>query len=170
MKRTLALLWIAALGVLAGCGRNPDPLEWKIDAAHPAAMQDWLDTNGALMPAQMARELRWSIGNIQLTLPPPRTSEPLEQANKLCSRLDGKTVRTVLIEGYELSHNVLVARAKNLSETLVGLLNAGEGTTEEQRDDQMARAANARLDLQEVKQQLARSEKRRDELRAAPGN
>ena len=166
VKRTLALFWIAALVALAGCSRSKDPLEWKIDAAHPAAMQDWLDTNVPLMPTKLGLELRWSIGNIQITLPPPKTREPLEQANKLCARIDGRTVRAVLIEGYELSHNVLLARAKNRSDELVSLLNAGEGATDEQRDDQMARAANARLDLQEVKQQLAKSEQRLDELRS----
>ena len=116
------------------------------------------------MPPKTAHELRACISNIQLTLPPAKTALPFEQANKLCSRLDGRTVRAVLIEGNELSRNMLVARAKNLSDQLVHLLNIPDGMPEEQQDEQMARAANTRLDLQEVKQQLARSESRLAEL------
>jgi hypothetical protein len=46
-----------ALVLLAGCGRGKDPLEWKIDAPHPRAMQQWLEKNTPLMPEKMAREL-----------------------------------------------------------------------------------------------------------------
>lgn len=165
MNRTLAWLSIPFL-LLAGCGRHADPLEWKIDATHPATMQEWLDKNLPLMPAKLARELNWSVSNVRMTLPPARTTEPMEQAYKLCARLNGKTVRAVLLEGNELSHNMLLARAQNLSDSLVTLMNAGEGATEAQRDEQMARAAEARLDLQEVKQQLERSQKRLADLRA----
>ena len=166
VQRTLVTFWLAGLVLLAACSRPADPLEWKFDAASPAAMQAWLEQNLPLMPPKLARELRACISNIQITLPPPRTTEPLEPANKLCARLDGRTVRAILIEGNELSHQMLLARAKNRSDELVTLMNAGEDETEEQRDAQMARAAEARLDLQEVKQQLARGEKRLDELRA----
>ncbi len=168
VQRTLALLWLACLGLLAGCGRPADPLEWKIGAAHPAAMQEWLDDNIPLMPPKVGRELRACISNIQITLPPAKTNSPLEQANKLCARIDGRTVRAILIEGNELSHQMLVARAKNYSDELIAMMNAGEGASEEVRDAQMARAAEARLNLQEVKQQLARGQKRLDELRGVP--
>lgn len=166
MKRTLTSLLVCALG-LAGCGRSPDPLEWRIDADDPTELQTWLATNLPLMPARTARELRACISNIQITLPPARTNSLQEQTHKLCARLDGKTVRAVLIEGNELSHNMLLARAKNLSDELISLMGAGDGATEEQRDRQLARAAEARLNLQEVKQQLDRGQSRLAELRAA---
>jgi hypothetical protein len=168
VNRTLAFVWLALVTLLAGCGRGPDPLEWKVAAAQPTEMQQWLEENLPLMPPKIARELRACISNIQITLPPARTTEPLEQANKLCARLHGRTVRSILIEGNELSHRMLLARVKNRSEELVTLLNVGEGATEEQRDAQMARAAEARLDLQEVRQELARGEKRLEELRGTP--
>lgn len=169
VKRIPGLCWIIALVALAGCGRHPDPLEWKIEAGTPGEMQQWLGANLPLMPPKLAHELRACIANIQITLPPAKTSLPMEQANKLCARLNGRTVRAVVIEGNELSNNMLVARAKNLSDQLVHLLNIPEGMTEEQQDEQMARAANTRLDLQEVKQQITRSENRLAELHAGAG-
>jgi hypothetical protein len=156
---------MSALLLLAGCGQSNDPLDWKIDASDPTALQEWFDTKVALLPDPISREFSACIGNIQLTLPPARTTAPLEKANHLCARVNGKTVRDVLIEGNELSYKMMLARSKTQSDTLLRLINAGEGLTDYQRSELPDRIAFARAELDESRRQIARGEKRLEELR-----
>jgi hypothetical protein len=167
VKRTfLGLLAIATL-LLAGCGPGKDPLEWKIDASDPTELQAWFDAQIPKMPVAMGREFSICISNIQLTLPPARTTEPLEKAHHLCARLNGKTVREILIEGNELSYKSILARTKNLSDELVRLIGAGEGLTDYQRSELPERIAATRAQLDESHRQMTRGEKRLEELRGS---
>jgi hypothetical protein len=169
VKRTLfGLLAGGLLLVLAGCGPSKDPLDWKIDASDPTALQEWFDTKVAQLPDPISREFRACISNIQLTLPPARTTAPLEKANYLCARLNGKTVRDVLIEGNELSYKMMLARSKTQSDTLLRLISAGEGLTDYQRSELPDRIAYARAELDQSRQLIARGEKRLEELRQGP--
>ncbi len=169
MKRTLSGLLVIALLLLTGCGPGKDPLDWPVDASSPESLQVWFDSKIPLMPPAMGREFGVCVSNIQLTLPPARTTEPLEKAHHLCARLNGKTVRDILIEGNELSYQTTLARTRNLSDELVRLIGAGEGLTDYQRSELPDRIAAARAQLDESRQQMARGEKRLAELRAGPG-
>ena len=168
MKRTFFGQLALTLLLLTGCGPGADPLDWKVDASDPQAMQAWFDSKIPLMPTAMGREFSVCISNIQITLPPARTKEPLEKAHHLCARLNGKTVRDILIEGNELSYQMILARTKNQSDELVRLIGAGEGLTDYQRSELPDRIAAARAQLDESRQQLDRGEKRLAELRASP--
>jgi hypothetical protein len=148
--------------LLAGCSRSADPLDWKIEAGDPTEMQAWLGKHLPAMPAAVSRELNVCINNISLKLPPARTGAPAEKVNRLCQRLDGKTVREVLIEGNELSYQMLLARTKTLSDDILRLTNVTERLTDAQEEQ----LAEIRVSLGQTKTQLDRAEKRVAELRA----
>lgn len=121
------------------------------------------------MPPAMGREFSVCVSNIQLTLPPAKTMEPLEKANHLCARLNGRTVRSILIEGNELSYKMMLARTKNQSDALLRLVNAGDNLTAEQKAELPTLIAEARSRLDESRAQMARGEKRLAELRETVG-
>jgi len=101
MRTALASTLIVAAGLAAaGCGAR-DPLESKVTAESPVGLQMWMaDASGRLSQEQAAnlqeaiQELRFRI----MAEGRASGSGPIEAA--LCGEIDGKSVREVVIAGF----------------------------------------------------------------------
>ena len=161
MLRTFLCLLLAGL-VLAGCERqSADPLEWKLEGDRPDELQAWLDTNTARMTPKLAGELAASVNNIGAKTHDP---DPARKANLLCRKLDGHTVREVLIAGHRISREALLARLQRESGNLVQLVNL---TSIEKPGDEarlQARVTATRQYISQLEQQLTKINSRLEEL------
>ncbi|HWA24666.1 MAG TPA: hypothetical protein VG734_03250 [Lacunisphaera sp.] len=164
MNRTLALVLLAGL-CLPGCSRSVDPLDWKIQAGDPAELDDWFTRNLRLMPPELSDEVIVSFNNIRAdTL----TGKPIQKDQRVCKRVDGHTVRELLIEGHELANRQALVVMARQSDVVVRLLADAHTLSPEdlkKREAQM----NAQLALQgRLEKQLKEGEARVAALRAQP--
>ncbi len=165
MNRTLLLVLLAGL-FLGGCAREVDPLDWKIAAGDAEELQQWLGANLPLMPNKLGGEVVVSINNIKAGTPLGPTGNARQKSERLARRLDGHTVREVLVEGYELVSLTLLARINNESEAVVRLLGTADALPPDQLKKLEAQM-NAHLAARDALQQQSKEvEGRLAELRA----
>lgn len=151
--------------MLAGCAKRPaDPLEWKLTGDRPAKLQEWIDTNLPLMTPQLGGEFSASVRNIQANI---RGTDPVRNAAVLYQKLNGRTVREILIEGHEIARDLTLARLNRESHNLLQLVNLSSDLTaaeKERRETQLTARRNYIARLQET---LDKGDSRLAELRAA---
>jgi len=167
VKRIPVWLLIGSL-LLGGCARSADPLDWKIECRHIDDLQDWLDTNLDLMPAELAREFSFCFNNIKVSTTSGWTGTVQEREDRICARLRDRTVRAVLIEGNELALRGLTAHRQNESDNLVRLLALSGDAPAPQQKQLDARIQRTQAAIERLKQAEARSEQRLADLRAQP--
>ena len=101
MASTLRMLTVLLACLAAGGCASRDPLDDKVAADSPIALQMWLSrAPGRLSPGQMG-DLREAIQELRFAIMAQGTvsgSEPIEAA--LCGGIDGRSVREVLIAGF----------------------------------------------------------------------
>ncbi len=113
-------LTVAALA-LAGAGCRPtNPLDGKISAPTPAAFEAWEDQELERLGERERREFVHAFDFIASTMPAALApADANKTGNPLCRRLDGRTIRSVILEGYDLEKRTLYARISNESDHLI---------------------------------------------------
>lgn len=166
MNRPLFTL-LLALALLAGCSRaelrSVDPYDWKIHADDGDELDAWFNENVPLLPEELQREFTTCLGNIQSSVyagPNSRGSD--KRGNSLAAKLDGRSVRDVLIEGNEAGARLLEARLERETDALLRLVNTSAG--DETGLPKAMTHQRARVDA--LKQQLARVQDHLTELHA----
>jgi hypothetical protein len=115
------IVFLGIVLLLAGCSpRSADPLDWKLEGSDADGMQTWLNANLPLLPAAVAPDLAMSISNIRFKL---HGRDANETSNLLARKLEGRTVRDVLIEGNQLGRDELVARLAHVNTNELDLVN-----------------------------------------------
>jgi hypothetical protein len=147
---------LLAVLLLAGCGPGADPLDWRIEADDISDLNTWLNAKLPLMPEELQSELPAAIQNIQSELPANA------RATALCKRLDGRLVRGVIINGYELGNAALAARIQAESDALMRLAQT-DGSPPAQLDRLVTSHRVRRDAMQKV---LDKAERRLATLRA----
>jgi hypothetical protein len=145
--------------LLAGCGRGADPLDWRIEAGDVNDLNAWLNANLPLMPEEVQSELTAAIQNIQSNIP---TTGPAGN-RVLCRQLDGRSVRGVIITGYELGNSALARRIQTEDDALLGLARTGDVLPQAELDRRVTSRRVRRDALQKV---LDKAEARLTALRA----
>jgi hypothetical protein len=166
VNRTLPLVLFAAL-CLAGCSRSVDPLDWKISAGDPAELEHWFAKNLHLMPPALSDEVIISFHNLKADT--ALRGNPNTKEYRVCGRIDGRTVRELLIEGHELANRKALAGMTNQSEAVVRLLKDADTLGPEELRKREA-LMNAHLALQSrLEKQLKDGEARVAVLRTRSG-
>ena len=166
MNRTLPLVLFAAL-CLAGCSRSADPLDWKIQAGDPAALEQWFAQNLHLMPPGLSDEVIISFNNIKADT--SLRGNPNTKEYRVCRRIDGHTVRELVIEGHELANRDALAVMARQSDVVVVLLKDAHTLGPEELKQREA-LMNAQLKVQaRLEKQLKDGEARIAALRARSG-
>lgn len=150
MNRTLPLVLFAVL-CLAGCSRSADPLDWKIKAGDPAEMEQWFGKNLHLMPGELSDEVIISFNNIKVDT--GLRGNPRSKVYRVCRRIDGLTVRELLIEGHELANRDALAVMARQSNVVVVLLKDADTLGPEelkQREAQMNAQLKAQARLEKL--------------------
>lgn len=168
MTRTLPLVLLACLW-LAGCSRSADPLDWRIKAGDPAELDRWFAQNLHLMPPGISDEVIISFNNLKADTSANVMGLPVKKEYRVCKRVDGHTVRELLIEGHELANRQALAQMANQSEAVVRLLKGAETVSPEDLKKREA-LMNAHLAVQgKLEKQLKEGEARVAALRAGLG-
>lgn len=164
MRRALGLLCVLFACLATGCNRPPDPLDWKISGDTPGEIDVWFHENLPLMPEELAAELTNCVRNIQLLTPTGINADGKDRARNLTRRLDGKTVRAVLIEGTEIENRTLVAKLQTQADFISRFIQRNE----ELNAEQMSAIADRKQLMERIKGHIAKSDARLAELRGTP--
>ena len=107
--------------VLTGC-RPQEPLNWKISAASPDDFDAWTERTNPLLPVELRKELARAVtfiqGNSGISAVHLRRSNV---SNPFCRRIDRKTIRHVLLEGYFAEKKFLADRVSLEMENILAL-------------------------------------------------
>lgn len=166
MSRILAPLVLSAGLLLSGCTRSADPLDWKIEGRHINDLQKSIDDIIAQLPPELSHELVFCFSNIKADTLANRPGTVKEQEDRICRRLREKSVREVLIEGYELARRKSEAQLAYQSDLLVRLLKRDDRTTDARGQPMAQRIEVTKTLIESLKQKQAKSERRLAELRA----
>jgi hypothetical protein len=154
--------------MLASCAKKPaDPLEWKLTGDTPAKLQEWLDTNLPLLTPELGGELAASVRNIKANI---HGTDPVRSAAALYQKLNGHTVREIVIEGHKIGRETLLARLDRESYNLLQLVKMSADLTaaeKERMETQMTARRNYIAKLQET---LGKIDSRLAELTPPPAS
>ena len=169
MIRTLALVLLAAL-CLGGCSRSTDPLDWKIQAGDPAELDNWFAKNLHLMPLELSDEVIISFNNIKANTPPVPHRGPSNREYGICRKIDGHTVRELLIEGHELANRQAMAVIAKQSDMVVRMLADADTLSPEELKQREAMMNDQLARKSRLEKTLKAGEARLAELRSRPGS
>lgn len=124
LTHRLFLLSLVLVG-FGGC-RSKDPLDWKIGAASPNDFNEWSERNTPLLPSETRREFARAIQFLQGDSGLSNRDMAMTSArNPFCRRIDRKTVREAILDGYFAEKKFLTNRVslevENLAATQMRL-------------------------------------------------
>jgi hypothetical protein len=152
--------------MLSGCGRSADPLEWKIEGHDINDLRKSTDRIVASLPAELSHEFVFCFSNIKADMIANRPGTVKEQEDSLCRRMRDKSVREILIEGFELANRTSEAQLAYQSDLLVRLLKRDDRVTDTRGRPLSQRVEETKALIESLKQKHAKSERRLAELRA----
>lgn len=134
-----ACCWLLVLLLGAGCHR-PEPLETRVSAETPQEFFAWQERTRPRLPAEVAAEFEAAIDRLVRFSP---SKMKLNDAGMLrsrfhpiCRAIDGRSLREVMLLGYEAENTELLRGIILNSESLAAIVQlpqAVEGTREQQR-------------------------------------
>lgn len=148
--------------LVTGC-RPRDPLDWKISAKTPGHFEEWRDDDLVRLPAAEQAEFNRAFTFFSATAPRALDEKDMSATNNpLCRRINGRTIRSVILEGLDLEKRALYSRIYTESDNLVrnAELTAKrddpeiERKVEKARTGQMANIAAMKLRLQEIDERV----------------
>jgi hypothetical protein len=100
--------------------RPADPLDWKISAKTPAKFEEWQSTDLRRLPEREQQEFNRAFNFYASTSPRGLAPKDMDETNNpLCRRLHGRTIRHVILEGYDLERRTLAARISTESDNII---------------------------------------------------
>jgi hypothetical protein len=117
------LLWLSIVLVLVfgGCAPN-DPLDRKIKADTPAEFARWWDRTREKFPDEQRTEIFRIIRYLQDSTPRLKAMSAQDHYDPLCKKINGLTVRDLMVLGYEDSIENLQKRMLLETRKLAGLV------------------------------------------------
>ncbi len=167
MTRTLPRFLLLAGLLLSGCSRSADPLDWKIEGHDLNDLQESTDRIVASLPAALSQEFVFCFSNIKADTLTNQSGTAKDQEDRICRRLRDKSVREVLIEGYELACQASETQLAYQSDLLVRLLKRDDRATDARGRPMSQRIEETKTLIESLKQKQAKSERRLAELRAS---
>jgi hypothetical protein len=162
----IIFLGVLVASVLGGC-RARDPMDWKISASSPNDFNGWSDRNGPLLPTGLRQELARAIQFLQGDSGLSDRGASMENPrNPFCVRIDRKTVRYVILEGYFAEKKFLSNRVMLEIENIAALENRIEALPDDSpATAQLAKSVNFKHQLiQNLEIRLAEIAGRTEEL------
>lgn len=169
VSQLVRLLLLLALGIgLTGC-RSKDPLDWKVEGRNAIRLQEWLLETEAALPRALQQEFAWAFNNLATTTPNWRDQDPRSTRNPLCLRVQGLTIREILIDGYERSSRSLLSRIGNDQDNVRRLVENYATLESSRREEHHYQAQLAFLQkrIAESRHERERVNRRIDELRGS---
>ncbi|MEO7413178.1 MAG: hypothetical protein ABIZ81_07460 [Opitutaceae bacterium] len=119
-RRSFPLL-LLAVAILSGC-RPQEALNWKISATSPDDFDTWTEQTNRLLPVELRKELARAAVFIQGDSGiSERHSKSTNLNNPFCRRIDRKTIRHVLLDGYFVEKKFLANRVSLEMENILAL-------------------------------------------------
>lgn len=116
----LCLSLLAALLLFGGCARPADPLDWRVAADAPVEYNDWLSQVATQMPDALQEEFVHAFNELVVVSGRAGIARSPNDANDpMCLRLNHRTVRQVLLDGYDCETTRLKNRVALDSELML---------------------------------------------------
>jgi hypothetical protein len=142
MRRLFPLALVFAAFAFAGC-QPQDPFDWKISAGSPDAYDVWIERHYHLLPPELQHDFNQAFAFLRSdTATRLGTIDPAPVKNRLCLRLDGKSIRALIMEADELESDALRIRISLTVDDIVRNTNASESLAGKPAD--LLRLAEAR--------------------------
>jgi hypothetical protein len=148
MGRILLLsLWSISI-LLCGCAPK-DPLDRKVKAGTPAEFARWWDRTREKLPDEQRAEVFKVIRYLQDSTPRLKAMRADDHYDPLCKKIDGISIRRLLVLGYENSNDNLQSRI--LLETgklpqLVTAISESDDPVRREYTDSVLRYTRERID------------------------
>lgn len=152
------------LSSLTGCNRRgSDPLEWRVRGRTPELLEIWVNESIERMPTELGKEYSAAVVTILNLTPRPPTQKRDDSSDPLCRRLDGHSVREIIIEADELEVNELRNRISLEYSNLTRLMQY-PNLTAEQTASLERRQKRTEAFIKGLEEQIARKNARIAEL------
>lgn len=163
LRHFIPVLCLALLGCIPA-----DPLDWKVSAKTPNHYHEWRDTDFRRLSPEVRGEFDRTFNWFATLTPGGAKTDKLDQENALTRRLHGRTIRSVVLEGYQLETTALLSRISNTTDNMLRSLQLGErsgSAFSAQRLDQNREAQTAAIEkmnarLAEIKARVQQLERR----------
>src|SRR2546423_648274 len=111
MRRPPLFSFFLAGCCLSGCGEPADPLDRKVEADTPAEYNEWNHRTLPQLPEPLRSEFGHAFEEIVIVSGRAGTARNLEDStDPVCRRLNGRTVRAAILDGYRLESDRLSRR------------------------------------------------------------
>jgi hypothetical protein len=153
---------VAFLVGFTGCSPR-DPLDWRISAKTPSHFEEWRDQDLVRLPAREQQEFNRAFTFFASTSPRALDTKDMGATNNpLCRRINGRTIRSVILEGLDLEKRALYARIYTESDNIARNANltakmdseAISQKVEKARTGQMANIAAMNLRIAEIDERV----------------
>lgn len=142
MRRFLPPVSILAALLLAGC-QPKDPLDWKISASSPDAYNVWIERHHHLLPPDLQHDFNRAFAFLRNdTAIRFGRVDPGKIQNRLCPRLDGRSIRALILEADQVESDALRTRISVTVDDIVRNTKASESLAGRPAD--LQRFADAR--------------------------
>lgn len=142
---TFALRHVVLLLVLLGASCQPaDPLDWKVSANTPEDYNAWNIRTVAKLPPELREEYLRAFNKLAVATPggiSPRSMT--DEHFPLCKRLNGRTVRTIIIDGYAAERQRLLEKIGAETDTMLRNLQRRAKITDPNADARYDRVQDA---------------------------
>jgi hypothetical protein len=141
MNRRFVLVLLLVLAV-SGC-QPADPLAWKIHASTPREFEAWQDHRLGRLPEKIREELIRAVILLGGSAEVRATSRSATDLNRhLCQRIDGKTIRAVIVDAYYVERSSLLNRTILEADNIVQNLKTSDAVAN--KPEQLKKFENAR--------------------------
>ena len=148
MHRFLFALLVFAAFAFTGC-QPKDPLDVKISASSPSDYNDWVGRHHPTLPLEVQQEFDRAFGKLMVDTGAKLGSTDTNKIqNWLCTRLHGKTIRSVILEGYQVEADSIRIRMVVTSDNIVRLVQSSGAP--DLSTDQVQRYTSARTELEKA--------------------
>jgi hypothetical protein len=158
------------LGLLAGCTRPSDPLDWKIDAPTPGRFNAWAQESLPYLTSDLRDEFNHVWHEFVLAGGRAGYARSMDDSSDpVCRRINGHTIRQALQYGYELEKERLNRKIDLESELLLHDLqksNADENSSAP--DGSAALIALRRREIEQTKHRVEEVTARLAQISAVP--
>jgi hypothetical protein len=156
-------------GLLAGCTRPADPLDWKIDAPTPGRFNAWAEESLPYLTSDIRGEFNHAWHEFVLAGGRAGYARSMDDSSDpVCRRINGHTIRQALQYGYELEKDRLNRKIDLESELLLHDLQKNNAEENAPASDRSAALiARRRREIEQTKHRVEEITARLAQISAA---